>query len=975
MASHGFSLLYETTVEELSSTVRLFRHEATGSQLLSFTNSDANKVFGVSFRTPPADSTGVAHILEHSVLCGSKKYPVKEPFVELLKGSLQTFLNAFTYPDKTCYPVASANVKDFRNLTDVYLDAVFFPVISRNIFRQEGWHLEQSGGDAPDSPDAGFALKGVVYNEMKGAFSSPESVLDRFCLHALFPDTVYGLESGGDPAVIPDLTYENFYNFHATYYHPSNARFFFWGDDNEEERLEQVGAVIGQFTAIAVNSAIGRQAFFKTPRTLSVPFAAAEEEKGMVVLNWLGPDVAETELGLGLRMLDHILTGMPASPLRRTLIESGLGEDLAGKGLETELRQLTFDTGLKGVAPEDAQAVEDCVMDCLQELVQNGIGAEHIEAAINSVEFALRENNTGRFPVGLSVMLRALTTWLHDGDPLSPLCFEKPLAVIKGRLHTGEAYFEGLIKKWLLDNPHRVRVTLAPDTSLSARQIAEEQERILAMTSFLDEKAIAGLKAEVTELEAWQHTPDTPENLASIPRLGIGDLPLENASIPGVWHDNTSLFFHPLPTGGIVYANAFFGLDSLANERMDEVIPFLPLLGRALLELGTRKKDFVALNMAIAAKTGGMDADCLFASRLDTAAPVARFVLEGKAAPDKVQDLFALMTEVLLEADLDQPERFLRMVLEEKARMEHSLVPSGHMVVATRLLAGFSAAGKLSEMTGGVSYLFFLRDLATRIQKDWGAVLATLSGLRQSIFTSASLSMNITATPEQEEAVCALARSFAGAMPATSPAPAILAGSPLPRPAAEALLLPAQVQYTGKVFSLYDAGYAWHGSALVIRNYLRTGYLWENVRVRGGAYGCVCGLERASGGFYMVSYRDPSILPTLAVYDKMAEHLMHNAPDKAALEAAIVGAIGEMDTYLLPDAKGRVAFSRHLTGETEAMRSKARQEVLGTTADHFRAFGQALARAGEQKTQVAALGGDVLEKTAAEAGWEQVRVL
>ena len=973
MASHGFSLLYETTVDELSSIVRLFRHGATGSQLLSFTNSDANKVFGVSFRTPPADSTGVAHILEHSVLCGSKKYPVKEPFVELLKGSLQTFLNAFTYPDKTCYPVASANVRDFRNLTDVYLDAVFFPVISRNIFRQEGWHLQKAGEAGQSGPDDGFNLKGVVYNEMKGAFSSPESVLDRYCLHALFPDTVYGLESGGDPAAIPDLTYEAFCAFHATYYHPSNARFFFWGDDNEEERLWQLGAVLNQFTAIPVDSAIQEQGFFAAPRTLTVPFAAAEEEKGMVVLNWLGPNVALTELGLGMRMLDHILTGMPASPLRRALIESGLGEDLAGKGLETELRQLTFDTGLKGVDPADADAVEDCIMGCLRGLVREGIPPEHIEAAINSVEFALRENNTGRFPVGLSVMLRALTTWLHDGDPLTPLCFEKPLAVIKGRLQTGEAYFEGLIREWLLDNPHRVRVTLAPDTGLSLRQAVEEQERVQAMTEALDQTALAALEAGARELEDWQHTPDTAEALATIPRLGIQDLPLENATIPGVWHDGESLFFHPLPTGGIVYANAFFGLETIPEETM----PYLPLLGRALLEMGTRKRDFVALNMAIAAKTGGMDADCLFASRLDTAAPVARFVLEGKAAPDKVEDLFALMTEVLLEADLDQPERFLRMVLEEKAREEHSLVPSGHMVVASRLLAGFSAAGRLSEMTGGISYLFFLRELATRIQNDWPGVLATLSGLRQSLCTRAGLSMNITATPEQEGTVCALARAFAGAMPDTvfAQAPAL---SPLPAgagPAGEALLLPAQVQYTGKIFGLHDAGYVWHGSALVIRNYLRTGYLWENVRVRGGAYGCVCGLDRASGGFYMVSYRDPSILPTLAVYDKMADHLRHQTPDKAALEAAIVGAIGEMDTYLLPDAKGRIAFSRHLTGETVAMRAKTRAEVLGTTAGHFKAFGQALAEAGSRKVQVAALGGDMLEKTAREAGWEQVRVL
>ncbi|MDR2668711.1 MAG: insulinase family protein, partial [Desulfovibrio sp.] len=418
---HGFTLLREEAVTELSSTARLWRHDVTQAPLLSFINKDENKVFGVTFRTPPFDSSGVAHILEHSVLCGSRNYPVKEPFVELLKGSLHTFLNAFTYPDKTCYPVASANLQDFYNLTDVYLDAVFFPAISEQTFEQEGRHLEPA--------EDGLIFKGVVYNEMKGAFSSPDSVLERYTLHSLFPDTAYALESGGDPAHIPDLDYARFRGFHERHYHPSNARFFFWGDDPEEERLRRIAAVLAPFAFLAPDSAVDMQTPFDRPRSIVVPFAVSpsggeEAEKGMVTLNWLGPETADTELSLALCMLEHILLGLPASPLRRALIESGLGEDLAGGGLEDELRQTVFSVGLKGVERSAAGRVEELILSTLRDLAEQGLPEAAVEAAVNSVEFDLRENNSGRFPVGLSVMLRALVTWLHDGDPLAPLRFE-----------------------------------------------------------------------------------------------------------------------------------------------------------------------------------------------------------------------------------------------------------------------------------------------------------------------------------------------------------------------------------------------------------------------------------------------------------------------------------------------------------------------------------------------------------------------
>lgn len=967
MQLHGFILEREETVRELSSRARLWRHEKTHAPVISFCNDDENKVFGVSFRTPPADSTGVAHILEHSVLCGSEKYPVKEPFVELLKGSLQTFLNAFTYPDKTCYPVASANLKDFRNLTDVYLDAVFFPRITESIFQQEGWHLE------PAENGNGLIYKGVVYNEMKGAFSSPESVMGRYCLHALFPDTVYALESGGDPKAIPDLTYEAFFNFHKTYYHPSNARFFFWGDDPEEERLEQLGAVLQRFDPLELDSSIGVQKRFTEPKSLTVPFAASEGEKGMVVLNWLGPDVMDMELGLAFRMIEHMLLGMPASPLRRALIESGLGEDIAGQGLENELRQLCFDTGLKGVAVEDAPKVESLIMQCLGALVTEGLPGDVVEAAVNSVEFALRENNSGRFPVGLSVMLRSLTTWLHDGNPLQPLSFEEPLNVIKKAIKEKTGYFESLIKQWFVDNPHRVMVVLTPDTGLAARQEEEEKQLLSGLSAALSDKERKAILSQAKALQKWQGTPDSAEALASIPRVTPEDLPSENTPIPTerLEPPQPATLFHPLPTNGIAYVEAAFEVSAVPEY----LLPLLPLFGRALLEMGTQKKDFVELNMTIARKTGGMDVDTLFLTHASSRSPVSRLILSGKAAPDKVGDLFQLMGEVLVEAKLDQKERFSRMVLEEKARQEHAIIPSGHMVVATRLRSALSGSGMLAELTGGVSYLDFLRRLALRVETEWDAVLQDLEVLRRSVIHKAGLALNITATPKQRAKLEPLCLSLTGKLPEQSVDGASSWRDNLSDlPAKEALILPAQVNYVGKGINLFDAGYEWHGSASVILKYLRTGYLWEKVRVQGGAYGCVCGLDRMSGAFFMVSYRDPNVLPTLKVYDDAVRHLSKNRIGQEELRASIVGAIGELDSYLLPDAKGAAAFARILSGDTESMRQQLREEILGTTADDFQNFGQAL-EPFVKNGRICALGGAALERTAKEKGWHTEQIL
>lgn len=965
MHQHDFTLLWEKHVPECESAARFWRHGATGAELLSFTNRDENKVFGVSFRTPPSDCTGLPHILEHSVLCGSQKYPIKEPFVELLKGSLQTFLNAFTYPDKTCYPVASANTRDFRNLTDVYLDAVFFPRISEDIFRQEGWRLEPDGAGS-------FVFKGVVYNEMKGVFSSPESVLGRFSQQALFPDTVYGLESGGDPEAIPDLTYEQFVAFHKTCYHPSNARFFFWGDDDENERLEQVSKTIASFAKQNPAPAVALQPRHHTPQTITVPFAASEEEnKGLVSCAWLLEDTENVELSLAFRMLDHVLLGMPASPLRRALIESGLGEDLTGSGLEEDLRQSCFAVGLRGVDPANAQKVERRILETLASLAENSIDAIYLDAAVNSVEFALREKNSGTFPVGLAVMLQSLTTWLHGGDPLAPLAFEAPLANIKKRLAAQERYFESLIRRYFLDNAHRTTVILVPDPDLAAKHAAEEAERVAGTLASLPEHERAALAEEAARLQALQEAPDAPEDLARIPRLAVTDLPKTEKPIPfETIASETPVMFHDLPTGGISYVEALFDLARVPLS----LVPLLPLFGRALTETGTAKRDFVSLNMAIAGKTGGLEASPAFLTERATRSPLPRLAVSGKSAPDTIGDLFSLMKEIILDADFDQQERFLRMALEEKARVEHALVPAGHSFVSLRLRAAQSATGMLEEATRGVSYLLYLRDLADRAAKDWKSVRTDLETLAALIFTKQNAAWNITGEGVHKEALATNAQNLARKL-----ADGVAAGAPLfsamTLPAKEALLLPATVNYVGLGGNVYDAGYAYHGSVHVILKQLRTGFLWEKVRVQGGAYGAFCAFDRMTGSLVLASYRDPNIQNTLDVFFSTARRLSGISLSRRELDAAIIGAMGEVDAYLLPDAKGSASFARALTGDTPELRQKMRDEILATTVEHFRAFGKTL-DAALATGRVCVLGGDALAKeTRTASGWTTLKLL
>lgn len=937
--THGFALLRDSEIEELNTRARLYRHAKTGAELLSLENDDENKVFNITFRTPPPDSTGLPHIMEHSVLGGSHKYPVKEPFVELVKGSMKTFVNAMTFSDQTSYPVASTNLKDFYNLIDVYLDAVFHPLLTRDHLAQEGWHYEL------EDPEATLQYKGVVFNEMKGAYSSPENVLSRVSQSALFPDTPYAHDSGGDPRVMTELTYEDFRAFHQTYYHPSNARIFFYGDDDPAERLRLIDAWLADFAPIEPDSAIPLQPPLAEPRRTTAVYSvdAAEDgqNKGYVQLNWMLPEATDFELRMALSILSYALVSTPASPLRKALVDSGLGEQVIGGGLSTQLRQMVFGVGLKGVAPEDADAVEALILETLDALAGDGLEREMVEAAVNSIEFTLRENNTGRFPRGLVLGIRAMTAWLYGRDPIAPLAFAEPLEAVKARLESDPAYLQTLIREHLLDNPHRVTVALEPDPGLQARREEEERAKLDAIQAGMSEAELEAAAAYTEELRRRQEAPDDPADLAKIPRLTLDDLEKENKTIPIAVGEaaGSQILYHDLFTNGIVYLDLGFDLRVLPQR----LLPYVKLFGQSLLEIGTETEDFVRLSQRIGRKTGGVSYGTFTSAVRGREESVNYLFLRGKATQDQAQDLLDILRDVLLTVDLDNPERFRQLALQAKAGQETGLIPGGHAVVNTRLRAHFDEAGWVKEQMGGVSRLFTLRRLADEIETDWPAVLARLEEIRQLLVNRNGMVANVTLDAENWAAFEPQLRDFIAQIPAAEWEPAVWEWETAVTH--EGLTIPAQVNYVGKGANLYKLGYELDGSISVINNTLRMTYLWEKIRVQGGAYGAFNAFDKRSGVYSFLSYRDPNLTATLEHYDRAAAFLRRVELSEDELTKGIIGAISNIDAYRLPDAKGYTSMIWHLLGESDESRQQYREQALATTEADFRAFAEVLAEA------------------------------
>ncbi len=968
MPAHQFELLRDERIEELNARCLLYRHRS-GAELLSLINDDENKVFGINFRTPPVDSTGVAHILEHAVLCGSRKYPIKEPFVELIKGSLNTFLNAFTYPDRTCYPLASTNLKDFYNLIDVYLDAVFYPRITPQVLEQEGWHYES------DEDTGVLTYKGVVFNEMKGAYSDPERVAAEYAQHSLCPDTTYGVDSGGHPQAIPDLSFTQFKAFHDEYYHPSNARIFFYGDDDPERRLELLEEYLGDYEPKVIDSAVAPQPRFDQPRRSEHVYAAEDQEasgKCFVIVNWLFEDVGPDERR-ALQILDYALTGTSGSVLRKALIDSGLGEDLTGSGLETELLQLSYGIGLKGVGPEDVEAVEKLIFATLEKIADEGVDQGMVAAGLNTAEFRLRENNTGSYPRGLALMLRSLGQWIYGRDPLVPMRFEQSLQTLRQSLEKDERFLPDLLRRHLLDNTHRTTVILRPDGDLAARQEQQEQQRLQAARAAMSAGELAAVVEAAQALKLAQETPDDPADLAKLPRLELDDLdskiktlPLEEAQLEGA-----KMLHHDLFTNGIVYLDLGFDMRVLPQE----YLPYVSLFGRALLEMGTEKEDFVQLQQRIGAQTGGLWAHPLVGRQRQVPDVHAWLFLRGKTTVARSAELIDILRDVLLQGRLDDKERFLQMALEEKAGEESGLVPGGHRVVSLRLRSRFEKSAWISEQMGGVSYLFFLRQLIGEIENDWPAVERRLVEMRALLFRRDGVLCDVTLDGSDRPVFEAELGRILAELP--NGGAEIQQWMPEYGQIDEGLIIPAQVNYVGKAANLYDLGYELHGSSMVITRYLGASWLWDRVRVQGGAYGAFCSFDSFSGVLSFASYRDPNLLQTLDNYDGSGPFLRQLALSDDELSKAIIGAIGDLDAYQLPDGKGHTSMLRYMSGIDDEYRQRIRDEILGTTAADFRAFADVL-EAAAAKGVVTVLGsGEAIDAANAErAGLlQKVKVL
>eukprot|EP00526_Cylindrotheca_closterium_P029130 CAMPEP_0113619276 /NCGR_PEP_ID=MMETSP0017_2-20120614/9784_1 /TAXON_ID=2856 /ORGANISM="Cylindrotheca closterium" /LENGTH=1074 /DNA_ID=CAMNT_0000528841 /DNA_START=49 /DNA_END=3273 /DNA_ORIENTATION=- /assembly_acc=CAM_ASM_000147 len=977
----AYEIITNDMVEEYGAATTLYRHKKSGAELLSVSTDDDNKVFGITFRTPPEDSTGVPHILEHSVLCGSRKYKTKDPFVQLLQGSLQTFLNAFTYPDRTCYVVASQNEKDFYNLINVYADAVFHPraINDPNVHAQEGWHLELENKEDP------LIYKGVVYNEMKGVYSSSDSRLSRASQRSIFPDTTYGVDSGGDPKVIPELSFEQFADFHAKYYHPTNSRIYFSGDDDVYARLEIMDEYLKDFDVSPESkpgSVIDWQSkVFNEPQRIVEPYPIGEDqpETNMVNINWLVNEEPFTPLEeMAIGILDHLLMGTTSAILRKTLTESGLGESITGGGLSDELLQATFSVGLKGVKEEDVSKVEELILSTLEKVAEEGFEAEAIASSMNTIEFQMREFNTGSFPKGLSFMLGAMSKWLYDQSPTEALKFEEPLAELKSRIESsGSEVFQELIKKYLVSNTHRTTVEMKPSKSLETEELEEEKSRLSAIKENLSDEDLEEIIQKTQVLKELQATEDPPEARATIPALELGDLKRETTEYPIAVTENendsgVTVIRHELgSTSGIAYVK--FGIDLSGLDVED--ITLLPLFSRVMMETGAGELDQVELSRKIGTHTGGIsvsvlttavhpdgadESDIMDGNYLQT-----KLLMSGKSTSDKTTELFDLMKMILTDARLDSQSRVIEMLKESKSRRESAIIGGGHSAANTRMKARYRVGGYVDEMMGGISQLETLRELLKQAEEDWPSLLARLERIRNTILDQetcrSGMFFDITGDTAVQSKIKDSVHKFLDELPGDAdgkkvqnfykeqhpwvePVKKLMAElAPIED---EGFVVPTQVSYVGKAGLAYEEGEQASGSAQVVARFLRTGYLWDRVRVMGGAYGGFCTFSPYSGFFSYLSYRDPNLSKTLDVYDEAAEAViaaaeqLENDPD--ALSQAIIGTIGDMDGAMSPDQKGNTQLTRWLVNESAEYRQKFRDQILDTKPEHFREFGERL---------------------------------
>ncbi|WP_337802336.1 insulinase family protein [Mitsuokella jalaludinii] len=923
---HGFCLKHKEYIHEVDSTAYTFEHEKSGARLFFLANDDDNKVFSISFRTPPVDDTGVAHIVEHSTLCGSRKYPLKEPFVELVKGSLNTFLNAMTYPDKTMYPVASRNDKDFQNLMDVYLDAVFYPDMRENpqVLMQEGWHYEIEKKEDP------LAYSGVVYNEMKGALSSPDDLLESRIMHALYPETTYGHESGGDPEAIPDLTQEKFIAFHAKYYHPSNSYIYLYGAMDIEEKLRYLDEeYLSHFDRIPVPSKIDLQPAFSHLKRETVPYPVSEEEgtdeKTFLALSWTTGQSLDHKAMMGLEILEHALLRTPAAPLRKALIDAKLGRDVDSI-FETDMLQPFFSIIVNNAEPERLDKFYHLTMTKLQQLAENGIDRELLEASINLMEFRLREADFGSAPKGLIYGIRIMKSWLYGGAPETYLRYEDLLQEMKDGL--SGRYFESLVETYFLANPHRSLLAMVPDTQMAARREKEQQEKLAAKKAAMSDAEIEATIAATQALKARQ----------PIPVLKLSDIRKESYPLPLEVRDlgGTKVLFSDVHTNGIAYLNLYFDASAVTEEEL----PYLYLLSELLGMVDTEKHTYAELANLRNLHTGGIASDVVVYTRNgepDSLLPKLR--VRAKALVKRLPELIALLQEILTESRFTDEKRIRELVEQEETSIELNLQRAANQIIVSRLAAYLSRAGRYAD-EGGLPFYPFLKAFEADFAGSLAKMQQVFKTLLPKLFNRNGLIVSVTLREEEypafAEAFGALQQSFSqDVFPAASFDWKV-------EPENEGLTSSSRVQYVGKGANFLRLGYRYTGSMAVLETLLRYDYFWTKIRVQGGAYGAFTGFNR-NGFMYLGSYRDPNLLETLAVFDGTADYAAHFTASEREMDKFIIGTMSGVDTPLTPMMKGDAAATCYLRGITEADRQQRRAEILATRQEDIRALAPLIA--------------------------------
>lgn len=954
-----YEILDEHRVEDVQSDGFILRHKKSGARIAILSNNDDNKVFYIGFRTPPEDETGVPHIIEHTTLCGSKKFPVKDPFIELAKGSLNTFLNAMTYPDKTVYPVASCNDQDFKNLMDVYLDAVFNPNITKyeEIFKQEGWHYELTGKDDE------LKINGVVYNEMKGAYSSPDEVLSSQIYRSLFPDNTYSKDSGGNPEYIPKLTYEAYLDFYHKYYHPSNSYIYLYGDMDVVERLEWLDKeYLSLYDYKKVNSEINKQPAFDEIKNVEAQYSItmddSQENKTYLSYNRVVGDTLDEMLYQAFDVLDYALVSSPGAPVKQALIDAGIGDDVYGS-YDAGILQPVFSFVAKNANASQADEFENIIENTLKEVVKTGINKEALLAGINSSEFKFREADFGQFPKGLLFGLNCLDSWLFDD--MKPFIHLECLGTFaKLRKAVDTDYFEKLIQEYLLDNTHGSSVTVKPKRGLGNEREETLAKELSDYKASLSDEEIKKLIEDTEHLKKYQEEPSSDEDLRKLPMLTRADMKKNAMPFSNIEDEllDVKVVRHDIESNGIDYISFLFDAGDFAQSELG----YLGFFTNALGLVSTEKYSYTDLANATNIYTGGISTGTASHPDIkDRNNFVFKFEVKLKVLEKNLDKALELMEQMLLSSDFTDTKRLGELVAQIKARLQANLSSSGHLVAAMRSMSSFSRYALYQDELKGIAFYRSICRIEKELSESPKSVSDKLAAIVKKLFARNRMLISFTGNNEAYgNAKPLLKKVIAGfnKMSAVGNQAEVHFNT-----AKEAFIDASQIQYVAKTGDFICEGYEYTGALRLLRIILSYDYLWINVRVKGGAYGCMNTFLR-SGESYFVSYRDPNLSDTLDVYDRIPEYIKSFSPDERDMTKYIIGTFSALDTPMNPEAKGSRSLSAYLEGITYEQIQKERNEILNAQPEDIRRLAD-LVEAVLKKDSICVIGNENMIKESA----------